>query len=123
MLYFHNFEKALAAPNCMYCSMHGKYCNYLCTYNAPMVYTAPCIMFWMRAYPLRGEVGGVGPWNSGVVLGPVKWHRTDRQVPLCTGLYNHRCIGCFMHTSPLVTLTGFRRESRAHTVGGGRAGE
>jgi hypothetical protein len=23
-----------------------------------MIYTAPCIMFWMRAYPLRGEVGG-----------------------------------------------------------------
>jgi hypothetical protein len=30
-------------------------------YYAPMIYTAPlapCIMFWMRAYPLRGEVGG-----------------------------------------------------------------
>ncbi len=23
-----------------------------------MIYTAPCIMFWMRANPLRGEVGG-----------------------------------------------------------------
>jgi hypothetical protein len=23
-----------------------------------MIYTAPCIMFWMRAYPLQGEVGG-----------------------------------------------------------------
>jgi hypothetical protein len=22
-----------------------------------MIYTSPCIMFWMRAYPLRGEVG------------------------------------------------------------------
>jgi hypothetical protein len=30
---------------------------YDCTY-APMIYTALCIMFWMRAYPLRGEVGG-----------------------------------------------------------------
>jgi hypothetical protein len=28
------------------------------TIYAPMIYTAPCIMFWMRAYPLRGEVGG-----------------------------------------------------------------
>jgi hypothetical protein len=26
--------------------------NYLCTYD---------LIFWMRAYPLRGEVGGVGP--------------------------------------------------------------
>ncbi len=25
----------------------------------PMIYTAPCIMFWMHAYPLRGQVGGV----------------------------------------------------------------
>ncbi len=23
-----------------------------------MIYTAPCIMFWMRAYPLLGQVGG-----------------------------------------------------------------
>ncbi len=28
------------------------------TIYAPMIYTAPCIMFWMRAYPLLGEVGG-----------------------------------------------------------------
>jgi hypothetical protein len=25
---------------------------------APMIYTAMCIMFWMRAYPLLGKVGG-----------------------------------------------------------------
>ena len=24
----------------------------------PMIYTALCIMFWMRAYPLLGQVGG-----------------------------------------------------------------
>jgi hypothetical protein len=23
----------------------------------PIIYTAPCIMFWMRAYPLQGQVG------------------------------------------------------------------
>ncbi len=23
-----------------------------------MIYTALCIMFWMRSYPVRGEVGG-----------------------------------------------------------------
>jgi hypothetical protein len=28
------------------------------TIYAPMIYTAPCIMFWMRAYPLLGQVGG-----------------------------------------------------------------
>jgi hypothetical protein len=26
------------------------------TTYAPMIYTALCIMFWMRAYPLRGQV-------------------------------------------------------------------
>jgi hypothetical protein len=34
------------------------------TIYAPMIYTALCIMFWMRAYPLLGKVEGVGPWNS-----------------------------------------------------------
>jgi hypothetical protein len=28
------------------------------TTYAPMIYTALCIMFWMRAYPLLGQVGG-----------------------------------------------------------------
>jgi hypothetical protein len=28
------------------------------TIYAPMIYTAPCTMFWMSAYPLRGQVGG-----------------------------------------------------------------
>jgi hypothetical protein len=44
-----------------------------------MIYTALCIMFWMRAYPLLGEVGGgwalefpsyLGPkWNSSIGYG------------------------------------------------------
>ncbi len=28
------------------------------TIYAPMIYTAPCIMFWMRAHPLPGQVRG-----------------------------------------------------------------
>ncbi len=28
------------------------------TTYAPVIYTAPCIMFWMGAYTLLGEVGG-----------------------------------------------------------------
>ena len=36
------------------------------TIYAPVIYTRPCIMFWRRGYTLRGEVGGVGPWNSRV---------------------------------------------------------
>jgi hypothetical protein len=39
---------------------------------APMIYTAPCVMFLMRADTLRGQVGGgLGPGN-GEFLGPVK---------------------------------------------------
>jgi hypothetical protein len=30
----------------------------------PMIYTAPYVMLSMRANPLRGQVGGVGPWKS-----------------------------------------------------------
>ncbi len=32
--------------------------RYIITIDAPMIYTAPCIMLWIRAYPLRGQVGG-----------------------------------------------------------------
>ncbi len=30
---------------------------------APMIYTTMCIMFLMRADPLPGQAGGVGPWK------------------------------------------------------------
>jgi hypothetical protein len=53
----------------------------LLTINAPMIYTAPCIMFWMRAYPLRGQVGGGCALEIESFLGPVKWHRADSRVP------------------------------------------
>ncbi len=33
-----------------------EYTNY--SIYAPMIYTALCIMFWMRAYSLRRQVGG-----------------------------------------------------------------
>jgi hypothetical protein len=45
-----------------------------------MIYTATCIMFWMRAYPIRGEVGG-GWALEFESLGYVEWHRADRRVP------------------------------------------
>jgi hypothetical protein len=51
-------------------------------------------MFWMRAYPSLGEVGGDRALEFSSFLGPMKWHRADRRVPF-----------------------------EAHTVGGGRAGE
>ncbi len=33
------------------------------TTYAPIIYTATWIMFWMRAFPLLGQVGGAGPGN------------------------------------------------------------
>ncbi len=38
-------------------------------------------MFWMRAYPLRGEVGGGWTLEFASFLGPVKWHQADRRLP------------------------------------------
>jgi hypothetical protein len=91
----------------------------------------------MRAYPLRGEVGG-GWAQNGTPLsahchftGPKKTREFQGLTPshfpswwICThpkhyaqGCINHRCIGCFMHTRLLVTLTGCIVErSRAHTI-------
>jgi hypothetical protein len=51
------------------------------TIYAPMIYTAPCIMFWMHAYPLREEVGGGWALEFSSFLGLVKWERANRQVP------------------------------------------
>jgi hypothetical protein len=42
-----------------------------------MIYTAPCIMFWMRAFS-RGRGLGAGIREF---LGPVKRHRVHRRVP------------------------------------------
>jgi hypothetical protein len=38
-------------------------------------------MFWMGAYPLRGQVGGGWALEFESFLGPVKWHRADRRLP------------------------------------------
>jgi hypothetical protein len=44
----------------------------LITIYAPMIYTASRIIFWMRAYPLRGKVGGGWALEFSNFLGPVK---------------------------------------------------
>jgi hypothetical protein len=38
-------------------------------------------MFWMCAYPVRGQVGGGWALDIESFLGPVKWHQADRRVP------------------------------------------
>jgi hypothetical protein len=37
-----------------------------------MIYTAPCLMFWMCAYPLQGQLGGGWALEFERFLGPVK---------------------------------------------------
>jgi hypothetical protein len=46
-----------------------------------MIYIAPFILFWMRAYLLFGEMGGGWALEFKSFLGPVKWHRADRRGP------------------------------------------
>jgi hypothetical protein len=44
--------------------------NQFLTIYAPVIYTAPCIMFWMGAYTLGGEVGGGWALEFPSFLGP-----------------------------------------------------
>ncbi len=53
----------------------------LLTIYEPTIYTALCIMFWMSAYPIQGELGGDWALEYLSFLGPVKWHQANRQVP------------------------------------------
>ncbi len=50
------------------------------TIYAPMIYTALCIMFWIRAYPLLGQVGGGWALEFSSFLGP-KWHSPIGSMP------------------------------------------
>jgi hypothetical protein len=50
----------------------------LITIYAPVIYTAQYIMFWMRAYTLRREVGGGWALEFPSFLGPVKWERASK---------------------------------------------
>jgi hypothetical protein len=56
------------------------------TIYAPKIYKAQCLMFWMRAYPLRGQVGGSWALNIANFLGLVKWHRADRLSAILWGV-------------------------------------
>jgi hypothetical protein len=55
-----------------------------------------CIMFWMRAYPLRGQVGGGWPLEISSFFGPQMTHHKHN----AQGCINHKCIGGFMNKSP-----------------------
>ncbi len=120
--------------------------NYLCTYD---LYSSVHNVLDAWISITRGRGRGLGPriWEffgpqialayrlDAISQGP-KNSRIPGPNPLplpqvmniqkhyAQGCINHRCIGCFMHKSPLVTLTGcFVGRSRAHLVWCGGAGE
>ncbi len=47
-----------------------------------MIYTAPCVMFLMRADSLRGEVGGRLALEISNFVGPCEFARADRRVQI-----------------------------------------
>ncbi len=53
---------------------------YYLTIYAPMIYTAPCVMFLIRADTLLEQIGGGWALEISSFLGPVKWQRADRRV-------------------------------------------
>jgi hypothetical protein len=55
--------------------------QYILAIYAHIIFTAPCIMFLMRADTLREQVGEGWALKIKNFLGPVKWHRDDRRVP------------------------------------------
>ncbi len=59
----------------------ASFMNYILAIYAPMIYTAPCIVFLMRADPLRGQMGGGWALEIERFLGPLKWHQANRRVP------------------------------------------
>ncbi len=55
--------------------------KYILAIYRPMIYTAPYVMLLMRANPLlRGQVGGDGPVEIEIFLGPLKWHQAVRRM-------------------------------------------
>ncbi len=54
------------------------------TTYAPMIYTDLCIMFWMRAYPFLGQVGGGWALEFSSYLGP-KLHLPIDSMPFPRG--------------------------------------
>ncbi len=69
------------------------------TIYAPMIYTAPCIMFWMRAYTLRGEVtlNGTRLSARSHFTGHKKLGNSRAQPPSTFPSNGYACIQNIMH--------------------------
>jgi len=62
------------------------------TTYSPMIYTALCIMFWMLAYLLLGQMGGGWALEILSFLGP-KWHSPTGSMPFHRVQKNSRIPG------------------------------
>jgi hypothetical protein len=76
---------------------------------APMIYTAPYVMFLMRADPLRGQVGGGWALEIETFLDPVLLHRAVRREPF--GPQKSR-MG--RRLAAMFRVRGTRRRARHH---------
>jgi hypothetical protein len=80
-----------------------------------MIYTAPCVMFWMRAYPLLGQVGGGWTLDPGIreFLGPVKngiepvgeCHLGPKEVKISRALYHPLPLAQIMDAARIKSIT------------------
>jgi hypothetical protein len=73
------------------------------TTYAPMIYTALCIMFWMRTYPLLREVGG----GWALKFFGSQMELTNRLVPISQGPKNSPIPGT--KPPPTSPRNGFTR--------------
>ncbi len=77
-------------------------------------------MFWMRAYPLRGELGGGWALEFESFLGPEKWHRADRRVPFGAQKTRGTRLSAQSHFNPLplaLLIDAARIKSNSNTHG------
>jgi hypothetical protein len=89
--------KVVNSASIVYC-IYSKHAHLKITIYAPMIYTAPCVMFYVfdGADTLRGQVGGSWAREMESFLVPVKWHRADRRVPFVA----QKTLSVFFHAPP-----------------------
>ena len=77
--------------------------GFLLTIYAPMIYTTPCVMFFMRARTLRGGALEIETFHLGHKKLEISRAQPPRNVQAHIknirhrGGINHRCIGNFMY--------------------------
>ncbi len=94
-----------SSPGLTYLHSATSNINYLCTCD---LYSPVQNVLGARISITRASRRGLGPgileFFGPCEMGTSRWICTHPK-HYAQGCINHRCVGCFMHTSPLVTLT------------------